>query len=76
MAERKWEYIIRQSDLPPGANSPMPSSLDIEWWLNKMDAEGWEYVGPALRQWNVPDVLLTWFVFRRQVTSSDNGGSK
>lgn len=62
---RKWLYSVRQNMLPPGATSPVPAGDDIEWWLNRMDEEGWEYVGPAVRSWNQPETIFTWFVFRR-----------
>ncbi len=62
---RKWEYHVTQNTLPPNCGTPVPHAEAIEWFLNMMDTEGWEYVGPAVRQWRSPEELFTWFVFRR-----------
>jgi hypothetical protein len=43
----------------------MPDAQDVENWLNTMATQGWEFVGMGTIHWNMPDMVLEWWIFRR-----------
>ena len=59
-----YEYRVTKPMLPPDAESPMMDCKDMEWWLNTMDDEGWEFVGYGEKDWN-DGTVQTWWIFRR-----------
>lgn len=61
----KFEYRVTAPMLPPGATSPVMDHRDMEWWLNDMDAQGWEFVSYAQTHWHGKEVPQQWWVFRR-----------
>jgi hypothetical protein len=62
----KYKYCARTGPtLRPGATNPMPDAQDVENWLDTMATQGWEFVGMGTIHWNMPDVVLEWWIFRR-----------
>jgi len=66
MKKRKYEYrVTTQITLAPGERETLVMDhSDLEWWLNTMDEEGWEFVGYAAKHWN-DGYVQPWWIFRR-----------
>ena len=69
--KRKWEYKAYSDPMFVGEHerrSPIMGDKDIEDWLNHMDSHGWEFVGPAQKQWIGSEPFTqNWWIFRRVV---------
>lgn len=70
---RKWEYRVTAPMLPEGATSPVMDHRQMESWLNRMDEQGWEFVGYGAKHWN-DGTVQSWWIFRRPCNSK--GGEK
>ena len=63
---RCWQYRVTQPMLPPDADSPVMSPIQMEIWLNNMDMEGWEFIGFATKQWGGSEPFKQeWWIFRQ-----------
>lgn len=40
------------------------SHRDMEWWLNNMGAQGWEFIGYGEKNWTGGN-KQEWWIFRR-----------
>lgn len=75
MSDRKWEYRVQHEIyLPPpetraNPDSPVMDSEDYEHQLNRLDEEGWEFVGIAQKWWHGRDHPQTIWIFRRPYSS-------
>ncbi len=68
MPERKYEYQAHSVMIEPGIErhgSAMLRYEDVEWWLNQMDEQGWEYVGQVTKHWHDQDIPQIFPIFRR-----------
>lgn len=63
----KYFYHVTQPMLPPGAESPVMSHRDMEWWLNDMQSSGWEFMGYGATHW-VNNNTQDWWIFRKLVS--------
>lgn len=61
----RFEYRVTQPRLPPYAESPVMDHLQMEVWLNDMDAQGWEFVSYGATHWHDKELPQQWWVFRR-----------
>ena len=62
----KYEYKCAIPELPPNAKSPVMDFRDMGFWLNKMDKDGWEFVGYAQKNWQGSQPFIQdWWIFRR-----------
>jgi len=73
---RKYEYACHgMAPLPPRSirsasqkKSPVMNEEEMEWWLNSMDEEGWEFMGFGQKHWKGSEPFTqTWWIFRRPV---------
>ncbi len=66
----KYEYKVTQPSLPSPDKRSNPSSAmmdyrDMNWWMNNMSGQGWEFVGHGTTQ--LPgNIVQSWWVFRRE----------
>ena len=71
-----WRYkALFNLPLPPPEVRPMPESpikdcRDVEWALNALQSQGWEFVGFSQKYWHGQDFPQTWWVFRRPSTDA------
>jgi hypothetical protein len=69
---RKYKYrVLYNLTLPPPEKmtgiAPIMSREDVEWALNQLDEEGWEFVGMGRKEWRADDhAAQNWWIFRRQ----------
>lgn len=61
----KFEYRVTAPMLPPGATSPVMDHRQMEWWLNDMGSQGWEFVSYGETHWHGKDKPQQWWIFRR-----------
>lgn len=66
MAKRKFEYRVTSPMLPPDAQSPVMDHRQMEWWLNDMDQQGWEFVSYGQTHWHGKEMPQQWWIFRRE----------
>ena len=65
----KYKYMATKPMLPPAAvrkykDTPIMDNQDMEYWLNSMDDQGWEFVSYAAKHWH--DIgLQDWWIFKR-----------
>lgn len=63
----KYKYKCARPELPPNAESPVMDNRQMEFWLNRMDENGWEFVGYAQKQWVGPSPFIQdWWIFRKE----------
>ena len=67
---RRYEYRVTSPMLPPGPkDSPVMDHRQMEWWLNDMDAQGWEFVGYGEKNWRGGEPYKQeWWIFRRLIS--------
>jgi hypothetical protein len=59
------KYKVASPEIPAGRTTPILDALDIENWLNSMDADGWVFVGFASKYWN-SGYINQWWIFHEK----------
>jgi hypothetical protein len=63
----KYEYKCATPELPPDAESPVMDHRQMEAWLNKMGADGWEFAGYAQKHWAGSEPFVQdWWIFKKE----------
>lgn len=75
---RRFKYLATQPDLPKPEerssdmrDSPRMDNKEMADWLDRMDDQGWDFVGYGQTAWH-ERATQEWWIFKKPV----NGGEK